>query len=77
MRSRYGAIREAWDQMARVEEALGLGIQSVGGAVRSRPWGEDLCVESLAAPAALVHEDAFDIALAEEASAASAAPTKW
>ena len=44
-------------------EDQGLGVQSVGGAARSRLCGEDLRVDSLAAPAAVVREDAVDNAL--------------
>ncbi|MCA1672001.1 MAG: hypothetical protein LC799_07290 [Actinobacteria bacterium] len=52
-------------------------MESKPAAVRSRAWGEDLCVDSLAAPAALVREDEFDIALPEEASAASPPTATW
>lgn len=41
----------------RVQQAQGTRDSAVGSAVRSRPWGDDLCVDSLAAPAALVRED--------------------
>ena len=44
-------------------------MESRPAAVRSRAWAEDLCVDSFAAPAALVREDECDIALPEEASA--------
>ena len=56
--------------MAGASKRPGLVIQSVGGAVRSRAWARTSASTRSpppTAPAALVREDAFDIALPEEA----------